>query len=189
MSCRARPYELGLHERLKDPAHALAYVKAAAEDSIEGFLLALRDVAAATCGMSKVASAADCDRVNLYRMLSEEGNPRLDNLWAVLDAMGFRLSVESIASAEAPGTEPSIPRIESVGVGSLSLTPFSLPASSTLAQHPFMLSFCKSASASNNAASVLATVSMGTTDANAAIGIPPQRSQLALRTEERSYAA
>jgi probable addiction module antidote protein len=93
----ARPYEEGLYERLQDISHVVNYIRAALEEnSIEGFLLALRDVAEATKGMSGVADAADKNRENLYRMLSREGNPRLDSLWAVLDAMGLRISVEAI---------------------------------------------------------------------------------------------
>jgi probable addiction module antidote protein len=96
MPRKSRPYEVGLHERLRDTSHAVSYINAAAEDSIEGFLLALRDFAEATKGMSKVAVDADKNRENLYRMLSEEGNPRLDSLWPVLEAMGLRLAVEPI---------------------------------------------------------------------------------------------
>jgi probable addiction module antidote protein len=96
MPRKSRPYEIGLRERLRDASHAVSYVKAAAEDSQEGFLLALRDLAEVTKGMSKVAEAADKNRENLYRMLSEDGNPRLDSLWAVLEAMGLRLTVEPI---------------------------------------------------------------------------------------------
>ena len=55
MSKKSIPYEVGLHERLRDPVHALNYIKAAAEDFMEGFLLALRDYAEATKGMAKVA--------------------------------------------------------------------------------------------------------------------------------------
>jgi probable addiction module antidote protein len=99
MAKQSRPYETGLHERLRDPSHVVNYLKVAIEDSMEGFLLALRDVAEATKGMSNVATAADKNRENLYRMLSSEGNPRLDSLWAVLEAMGLRLSVEPLSEA------------------------------------------------------------------------------------------
>ncbi|HXP84396.1 MAG TPA: hypothetical protein VN841_06730 [Bryobacteraceae bacterium] len=105
MAWKSRPYEVGLQERLKDFSHAVSYIQAAAEDSIEGFLLALRDLAEATKGMGKVAKAADKNRENLYRMLSEEGNPRLDSLWAVLAVMGLRLTVEPI-TAETIGAQP-----------------------------------------------------------------------------------
>jgi probable addiction module antidote protein len=95
MNRKSRPYEVGLHERLKNLNHAVNYIKAAAEDSREAFLLALRDVAEATKGMTKVAEISDKNRENLYRMLSEDGNPRLDSLWAVVQAMALRLTVES----------------------------------------------------------------------------------------------
>src|SRR5580700_1213147 len=81
MARKSRPYEVGLHERLRNRAHAASYINAAAEDSVEGFLLALRDVAESTKGMSKVAETADKNRENLYRMLSRDGNPRLSSPW------------------------------------------------------------------------------------------------------------
>ena len=96
MAKNARPYEEGLHERLRDVSHAVSYVRAAAEDSIDGFLMALRDLADATKGMTGVASAADKNRENLYRMLSKDGNPRLDSLWSVVQAMGLRITVEAL---------------------------------------------------------------------------------------------
>ena len=99
MRRKSRPYEVGLHERLRDISHAISYINAAAEDSGEGFLLALRDFVEATKGMSKVAADADKNRENLYRMLSEEGNPRLDSLLAVLEAMGLRITVKLLSGA------------------------------------------------------------------------------------------
>jgi probable addiction module antidote protein len=94
---KSRPYEVGLHERLRsDPQHAINYVRAAAEDSMEGFLLALRDVVDAQGGMSDLASAASLNRENLYRILSGEGNPRLESLWSVVQALGFRLTVDPV---------------------------------------------------------------------------------------------
>jgi probable addiction module antidote protein len=95
MQRKTRPYEIGLHERLQNKAHALSYIKAAAADSIEGLLLAVRDFVNATMGMSKVAEASDKNREHLYDMLSEDGNPRLKSFDAVLGALGLRVSVES----------------------------------------------------------------------------------------------
>jgi len=97
----SRPYEVGLHERLQDPDHAVSYIRAAAEDSMEAFLLALRDYVEATQGMSKLAELSDKNRENLYRMLSEEGNPRLDSLWAVTNALKLRIVVEPIDAQDA----------------------------------------------------------------------------------------
>ncbi len=107
MAKKSRPYEVGLHERLRDPAHAINYVKAAAEDSREGFLMALRDVAEATKGMSELAAISSKNRENLYRMLSEEGNPRSDSLWAISEALGFRVTVEPIRPTNDANSGPS----------------------------------------------------------------------------------
>jgi probable addiction module antidote protein len=59
------------------------------------FLLALRDVATACGGMTKLARQAKLNRENLYRMLSESGNPGLAGLGGLLDAMGLRLAIEA----------------------------------------------------------------------------------------------
>ena len=56
------------------------------------FLLALRNVAEAR-GMSHLARATELNRESLYMMLSERGNPVLSNLYAILDALGMRLSI------------------------------------------------------------------------------------------------
>ena len=87
--------------RLRDPQYCSKYLSAAFRDSAGTFLVALRNVAAAQKGMSMLAAEAGVNRENLYRMLSEEGNPRLDTLWAVLKAIGLRVSLEP---ATAPTT-------------------------------------------------------------------------------------
>lgn len=92
-------YEDGLHQALLDPAEAAAYLDAAlAEGDMEGFLLALRDVAEAR-GMAQVARAAQLNRENLYRMLATGGNPQLSSLNALLHSMDLRLAVEVGAPA------------------------------------------------------------------------------------------
>ena len=92
-------YEEGLRAAMEDPAEAAAYLNAALEDgSRDVFLLALRDVAVAR-GLSKLAREAELNRENLYRMLSEEGTPQFSSSQALLDALGFRLSVEPKGAA------------------------------------------------------------------------------------------
>jgi probable addiction module antidote protein len=94
MSVLTKSYRDSLLENLQDPAEAAAYLDAALEDEDSRvFLLALRDVAEAR-GISRVAAEADLNRESLYRMLSEEGNPRLSSLEALLHAFGLRLAVE-----------------------------------------------------------------------------------------------
>ena len=92
---RQRRYEEVLDEDLKDPTEAVGYLNACLEDGDpEVFLLALRDVARARGGVAKLAEITDLNREHLYRMLSQNGNPELRSLEALLDALGFRLSVE-----------------------------------------------------------------------------------------------
>ncbi len=82
---------------LKKPAEAEAYLCAALEDEEypEVFLLALRHVAEAHgFGMSKLAAKTKLNRENLYRMLSKKGNPKIENIAAVLDALGFKLTIK-----------------------------------------------------------------------------------------------
>jgi probable addiction module antidote protein len=94
MNMLTKSYRDSLLESLQDPAEAAAYLDAALEDEDSRvFLMALRDVAEAR-GISHVAAEADLNRESLYRMLSEEGNPRLSSLDALLRALGLRLAVE-----------------------------------------------------------------------------------------------
>ncbi len=94
MPRRSRKYEIGLAERLKDRRYAVNYLNAAAEDSDESFLLALRDVAEAQKGMTRVSTDARVNRENLYRMLSKVGNPRYDSLRSVLKALRLKFRIE-----------------------------------------------------------------------------------------------
>lgn len=92
---RARDYREHLEEALGDDGEALAYMNAALAEDAEVFLLALRDVARARKGgLPALAEAAHLNREHLYRMLYENGNPDFRSLEALLDALGFRLSVE-----------------------------------------------------------------------------------------------
>jgi probable addiction module antidote protein len=57
------------------------------------FLRALCDVTDGR-GMSTLAAKAHLNRENLYRMLSEYGNPQLDSLTALFYALDLRLAVD-----------------------------------------------------------------------------------------------
>ncbi len=96
-------YQQYLCERLKDPAEAGAYLNAALkDDDYRVFLLALRDVADAF-GITKVASMAELNRENIYRMLSPKGNPRISSLVSLLRAIGVQLKTEgAVKSAAVP---------------------------------------------------------------------------------------
>ena len=44
--------------------------------------------------MTKLAKTTKLNRQNLYKILSEKGNPRLDNFGTILKGLGFKLSIE-----------------------------------------------------------------------------------------------
>ncbi|MBI3795267.1 MAG: putative addiction module antidote protein [Nitrospinae bacterium] len=90
-------YKMELLKRLQKRKYAEAYLAAAMEDeeNPDVFLLAVRDVAEAHgMGMTKLAGKTGLNRVNLYRTLSSRGNPKMDNLNAILSTLGFRLTVK-----------------------------------------------------------------------------------------------
>lgn len=90
-----RDYKEGLFKRLRNKEEALGYLKACLEDEDKRvFLLALRDVAEAQGGLTKLSRSAKLSREHLYDMLSEKGNPELQGLRSLLNALGFKLSLE-----------------------------------------------------------------------------------------------
>ena len=91
----SRSYQDSLIERLGDPREAAAYLDAAPEEGDRpAFLLAIRNVIDALGGMSQIARRTGLNRENLYRALSEQGNPELNSLEKLLKALGLRLAVE-----------------------------------------------------------------------------------------------
>ncbi|MGM0424769.1 MAG: addiction module antidote protein [Thermodesulfobacteriota bacterium] len=95
MTHKNTSYQQDLIQSLQDPREAAAYLNAAIEDGDKNvFLLALRNVAEAHGGMGKIAEKSHLNRENLYRMLSQKGNPEIKSLYALLQAMGLKLSVE-----------------------------------------------------------------------------------------------
>ena len=89
-------YEDYLQERLQDPKLAIAYLNEALKDEDENvFLIALKDVLSAqNQDITALAKKAHINRQNLYRMLSKKGNPRWDNITALIDAMGIKVQLK-----------------------------------------------------------------------------------------------
>ena len=108
---RSAPYDDLLMEMLKDEERALAYLNAALdEQDPRVFLIALRNVTQAQGGIAKVAAHSGLNRESLYRALSNNGNPSVQTLAAVLGALGARLSVaRSNCSVPAPSRTPAPP--------------------------------------------------------------------------------
>jgi probable addiction module antidote protein len=97
---RCIDYQETLIERLKDHNYAVAYLNAAIDEGLKGdneskelFLNALRNVAEAQGSISDLAKRAKVRRESLYRMLSKKGNPELNSLLSLLNAMGFSLHI------------------------------------------------------------------------------------------------
>ena len=69
------------------------YLNAAlAENDPNCFAKALGNVARAK-GMSSISDTSGVGRQSLYRALSDEGNPRIDTLFKVLEALNIRLAI------------------------------------------------------------------------------------------------
>jgi probable addiction module antidote protein len=95
MKKAAVDYKHGLLDALSDPEEAAEYLNAALEEgSQEVFLMALRDIAEAR-GFSNIARKSKLNRENLYRLLSDKGNPQLSSLNSVLRSVGLRLAIEA----------------------------------------------------------------------------------------------
>lgn len=84
-------YHDQLIAQLHDADEAAAYLTACYEESEEVFLQGLRNVVEARGGIGKLSKLTELNRESLYRMLSEDGNPRLSSLGTVLDALGMQL--------------------------------------------------------------------------------------------------
>jgi probable addiction module antidote protein len=84
----------------EDPAYALDLLNGILKDGEQGeLLIALRQMTKAFGGVQSVAEKANLNPTQLYRTLSETGNPELRSLSAILKAMGLRLVVERVRAA------------------------------------------------------------------------------------------
>lgn len=99
----ATPYQP--EDYLKTAEDITEYLNAALDDGNEQVLLmALRNVAKATGGMSKLSRQTGLSRESLYRLLSEDGNPRLSSLVAVLHSFGLSLAVRQDSRPHGTGS-------------------------------------------------------------------------------------
>ena len=94
-------YTKVLLESLKDREEAVGYLNACFQDSEEVFLLGLRNVVEAQGGVGELAKLTGLNRENLYRILSEQGNPKLSSLLEILNALGFQFKIDIEAEKEA----------------------------------------------------------------------------------------
>ncbi|MBI9104758.1 MAG: putative addiction module antidote protein [Spirochaetales bacterium] len=81
-----------------DQDEASEYLKVALEEyeedgNLDAFLKAIRTVADAQGGISKLAEKTNLNRQHLYRSLSENGNPTIRTLDSILHSLGLKLSL------------------------------------------------------------------------------------------------
>jgi probable addiction module antidote protein len=104
MPKKTRSFRSWQLEKLADPKRAASYLNASLLESIDQFLIGLGKVAQAN-QMTKVAKEAGIQRETLYRSFSEQGNPTIGTLDAVLKAVGLRISIEPNNVTEAKSSE------------------------------------------------------------------------------------
>ncbi len=92
------PYQDVLIESLKDQEEAIAYLNAALSDEDPRiFLIALKNILTAQgITIPAVAKKTTLNRENLYRILSDDGNPTLTSMVSILHSVGLNLAVQPL---------------------------------------------------------------------------------------------
>lgn len=112
----AVPAEPHLNSLLRDPETAAAYLnEAVKENDQDAFLQALRHVAEAWGGITRVAAKAGLNRQQLYKTLAKGGNPEVRTLVSILAVAKLGLSVKpwskraTGASRRSAAARPALP--------------------------------------------------------------------------------
>ena len=94
-----RKFKDVLIEDLKnDLEYRHTYLQVALEEFQEDgdtqhLLLALRNVTEAQGGVPSLAKKINMGKSSLYKALSEEGNPRLDTIYTILNGLGYKMQL------------------------------------------------------------------------------------------------
>src|SRR6266849_862060 len=94
-------YDEFLKDYLSKPEDLAAYINTSME---EGQLMTALGNVARVYGIGKLSQEAKLNRENLYKMLSETGNPSLTNLTAILNSIGLQMKFEP-----KPRSKPKTP--------------------------------------------------------------------------------
>ena len=81
-------------EYLTSPEAIAAFVTDALETGDAGYIAKAIGVAARAKGMAELAKETGLSREQLYRSISEHGNPRLKTLLAVMKALGVDMTAK-----------------------------------------------------------------------------------------------
>ncbi len=95
MKRKNKDYQEDLFKSLKNHDEALAYLNAAlADEDPRVFLLALKDVCNAQgLDITTLAEESGLNRQNIYRMLSNKGNPRWDSIRSIINTIGLEVQL------------------------------------------------------------------------------------------------
>ena len=88
---------------LRDSEAIAEYMAAALETQDPSYVSHALGVVARAKGMSEIARASGLSREHLYRSFSEDGNPTLKSMLAVMDALGVRLTATAVTSTATTG--------------------------------------------------------------------------------------
>lgn len=108
MRTELKPYDLA--EGIRDSEDLALFLTLAFETADAGYIAHALGIAARSEGMTDIARRTGLSREALYRSLTENGNPTLRSVLAILDAMGLSLAVvekgEAEVEAEAAAPAP-----------------------------------------------------------------------------------
>jgi probable addiction module antidote protein len=96
-----RKFQDYLVERLQDPKEAEVFLEVALEEyeedgNTEAFMLALRYLAEAKGGVSKLSKVTKLNRQNLYKILTGKTSPRLDTIFSIMKGLGYHFKAEPL---------------------------------------------------------------------------------------------
>jgi len=90
---------------LRDSEAIAEYMAAAFETQDPSYISHALGVVARAKGMSEIARDSGLSREHLYRSFSEDGNPTLKSILAVMDALGVQLTASATGSAAASSSK------------------------------------------------------------------------------------
>jgi probable addiction module antidote protein len=93
-----------MNEYLQDRDEVSGFLEAALEEyendgDIKALMSAIQRVAEAQGGMTELARKTNLNRQNLYRIFSNEVSPRVNTLLKILRALGYTITIKSLAKA------------------------------------------------------------------------------------------
>lgn len=88
---KTTPWDSAKH--IKTEKDVIAYLDAALEDGDPALVAVVLGNIARSKGMAVVAKKSGLGRESLYKALSKGGNPKLDTLLKIVNALGLKLKV------------------------------------------------------------------------------------------------